>query len=290
MVRRFHHHAEGFANGSASGTLSRDTICTTCLYRLSYQSRRSAATAAAVSSSEPSAQSQETTATKPPATSTAPAKAYKLLASTVLSRPPLLTRELTSFEKAYYLYQKRLNERLAMPFSRYFYYKKGTPGDDEWKRKIRNRKAPARDVGAYAAYSKEGWNDEVLVGDQTAEPQNVVEALIRDAEGKPVVEEKTVDGAEKSEEAVAGDPQATEGAMRELQKVEVEKPLPRRTPADEANDQRSLSRKLDRVLYLLVKNKEGRWRFPEDRVYGKENLHEVRIRTSLLPHKRRSIA
>jgi large subunit ribosomal protein L46 len=119
-----------------------------------------------------------------------------------------------------------LNERLALPFTRYFYYKKGTPGDREWKRKMLLRKTPARDVGVYNAYSESGWNDEVLVNDKTSEPESQVEALIRDAEG--------TDG-----EA---------GAKNRL---------------------------LDRTLYLLVKNKNGVWRFPEDEIKGPEGLDQV---------------
>jgi large subunit ribosomal protein L46 len=193
------------------------------------------------------------------------------MASPVLSRPPLLTRDLTSFERAYYLYQKRLNERLAMPFSRYFYYNKGTPADPEWKRKLKARKTPSRDIGVYTAYGDEGWNDEVLVGDKTAERENVVEALIRDAEGKNIVDDPQGEGAQ----AVAGDGQIGEGQRLELSKIEVERPSPRVTEADQKGDTKSLNRKLDRTLYLLIKNKEGRWRFPEDRVYGRENLHQV---------------
>lgn len=154
-----------------------------------------------------------------------------------------------------------------MPFSRYFYYKKGTPGDEEWKRKIRVRKTAARDIGVYNAYGDEGWNDEVLVGDDVSEPSTTVERLIRDAEGRPIVD---VESQKEEEEQ-----KSVEGAKRELQRVEVERPMSRETEADRKNDQRSLNRKLDRALYLMVKNKEGIWRFPEDRVYGRENLHQV---------------
>lgn len=162
-----------------------------------------------------------------------------------------------------------------MPFSRYFYYKKSTPSDEEWKRKAKVRKTAARDVGVYSAYGKEGWNDEVLVGDATADKQSQVEALIRDAEGKSIVDDKLVGDKDKGGEAVPGNPREGEGQRRELQKIEVERPMPRLSEADRTNDTKSLSRKLDRSLYLLVKNKEGRWRFPEDRVYGRENLHQV---------------
>ena len=34
----------------------------------------------------------------------------------------------------------------------------------------------------YNAYGAEGWNDEVLVGDSTSEPEEQVERLLRDAE------------------------------------------------------------------------------------------------------------
>ncbi|KXL43796.1 hypothetical protein M433DRAFT_155467 [Acidomyces richmondensis BFW] len=249
-----------------NGTLSLDSICSLCRHRLS--SRRSASTAAAT---QPHL-SSSTQRTSTPVAAKEPAKAYRLLASPVLSRPPLITRDLTSFEKAFYLYQKRLNERLALPFTRYFYYKKGTPGDLEWKRKIKSRKTPARDIGVYDAYGSEGWNDEVLVGDKTGEMGTIVEALIRDAEGKNIVEGKTdTEGKDSKEDSV----KAAERQRRELHKVEVERPMPRITEADEQNDLRSLNRKLDRTLFLLVKNRDGFWRFPEDRVCGRENLNQA---------------
>ncbi|KAI7600698.1 50S ribosomal subunit L30, partial [Hortaea werneckii] len=125
----------------------------------------------------------------------------------------------------------------------------------------------ARDIGVYNAYGDEGWNDEVLVGDDVSEPSTTVERLIRDAEGRPIVD---VESQKEEEEQ-----KSVEGAKRELQRVEVERPMSRETEADRKNDQRSLNRKLDRALYLMVKNKEGIWRFPEDRVYGRENLHQA---------------
>ena len=171
----------------------------------------------------------------------------------MLSRPPLLTRDLTPFEKAYFLYQRRLNERLALPFTRYFYYQKGTPGDVEWKQKIKERKTPARDIGVYNAYSKEGWNDELLVGAKESEPEHQIEALLKDAE----VPE-------------------TRGAEEQVVKREkVEKPLPRVTEADQNGDVRSLNRALARTLYLVVKGSDGGWRFPCGGLVGRESLYAV---------------
>lgn len=203
-----------------------------------------------------------------------------MLCSPVLSRPPQITRELTPFEKAFYLYQKRLNERLVLPFTRYFYYKKDTPQDLEWKRKVAARRGvAARDVGAYNAYADDGWNDEVPIGSRLGEPDDIVDKLIRDAEGKTVVmDEGAIVGDEESGgEAIAGDAQEGEEIKKPVADLTIERPAPRRTEADEKNDQQSLSRAMDRTLYLLVKGKDGEWRFPQDRVYGKENLHQVSI-------------
>ena len=165
---------------------------------------------------------------------------------------------------------------MALPFTRYFYYKKGTPADVEWKRKQRARKSAARDIGVYSGYGPEAWNDEVLVGDKTAEPSCQVEALIRDAEGKDIGEAKPIGDSETDGQQVSGNEREGEGVRKDVgQHVAIERPLSRITEADRANDFKSLSRRLDRSLYLLVKNKNGKWRFPEDRVYGRENLHQV---------------
>lgn len=258
----------------SAANASNTAICASCRNRLSHQSRRHAASAAAVAEqSEPTHQEPPI----PPVTQTGPRRAYQLLASTVLSRPPLLTRELTPFEKAFYLYQKRLNERLSLPFSRYFYFKKGTPADIEWKRKQKARKTAARDIGVYSGYGDEAWNDEVLIGDQTAEPTSQIEALVRDAEGKDIVDAKPVGDAESGGQEIAGDAREGEGVSQEVgqQKIAFDRPMPRITEADNQGDLRSLNRKLDRCLYLLVQKEDGQWRFPQDRVYGRENLHQV---------------
>ncbi|GAB7339795.1 hypothetical protein MBLNU457_6344t1 [Dothideomycetes sp. NU457] len=236
---------------SQSTLQTADTICTSCLFRLSQPTTqlRNASTATATATSK---------TTSPPASTSSrpvPAQAYTIRTGVVLSRPPQLTRPLHPFEKAFYLYQKRLNERLALPFTRYFYYKKGTPADVEWKRKAKSRLTAARDIGVYNAYGREGWDDEVLVGDTLAETESVTQALIDDAQGA----------------SVKGEERAGEGVKKRTD-VGVQQPLPRRTKADELGDVRSLDRMLDRTLYLLLRNKEGRWRFPEDEVKGKEGL------------------
>lgn len=195
----------------------------------------------------------------PPVTSTASATAqYVVRSGILLSRPPLITRALTPFENAFYFYQKRLNERLAMPFTRYFYFKKDTPADHDWKRKAKERNgSAARELGSYQAYGEFGWNDEVLMGDKLSEPKTMVEALVKDAVMKVEGEET---GGEKEAETV---------------EQNIERPLERWTEADKLKDRKRLDRKLARTLYLCVKGEQGSWTLPNGTLVGRENLHQV---------------
>lgn len=173
----------------------------------------------------------------------------------LLSRAPLITPDPHPFEKAYYLYQRRLNERLVLPFTQYFYYKRGSPTFEHWrKHKAERLGTAARDIGKYSAWREDSWNDEVLVGDDTAEASNIIEKLV-DEEGR---------GAEFAAESGL---EQTAG-------------LKRMTDADKNNDLRSLERSLQRTLYLLVKEKlpEGRnenWILPSGALTTKEGIAEV---------------
>lgn len=176
----------------------------------------------------------------------------------MLSRAPRLTRELTPFEKSFYLYQRRLNERLVLPFQRYFYFKRGTPADIDWKKKYKERLTPARDIGKYSAYGPEAWNDELLVGAVESEPEHQVQSLINDAQ-------KTTNSSSSM-----SDDQAEE--------EEIPRPLDRVTEADRKRDFKSLDRLLHRTLYLLVQVKEGdnlSWVFPSAQLQQLENLRKV---------------
>jgi large subunit ribosomal protein L46 len=233
-------------------------VCRSCQETLG---RRHYAAAAAVSQEGISSQLQPSRSPEPTPVSTHAVlkPAFTIKAGVVLSRPPQITRDLTPFEKAYFFYQRRLNERLALPFTRYFYFKRGTPADEDWKRKYRERETPARDIGKYNAYSKEAWNDELLVGAVESEPEHQVEMLLRDAE-------TTTSGAQ-------------EGATK---KEEIPRPHPRVTEADKKGDERSLDRLLQRTLYLLVQSKEGYWSFPSSSVGLEENLRTVGLSSQIL--------
>lgn len=168
----------------------------------------------------------------------------------------MITHDPHPFETAYYLYQRRLNERLVLPFTQYFYFKRGTPAFEHWRAKRRERNNTAtRDIGNYNPYKEDGWNDEALIGDNIGEPDQVVQKLLED-EGKDVAE--SIDAEVAAESKLGG--------------------LRRKTEADEKNDQRSLERALDRTLYLVVKNpssaKAEQWEFPHGPIEGDEGVKE----------------
>lgn len=200
-------------------------------------------------------------ATAPPEASTDnPEKSYHLITSSphrivssiVLSRPPTLTPYLSPFEESFYFYQRRLNQRLALPFTRYFYLKKGTPADAEWKRK---QKAAGE---KYTGFGPKGWADELLVGDESHKNED---------NGYRRLVETTITGEDSN----------FEGDVEDGEK-KLDIPLPRISKADKEDDRRSLDRAMTRTLYLLVKSKDWSkhaWRFPQSSVVGRENLKEV---------------
>ncbi|KAK0623184.1 39S mitochondrial ribosomal protein L46-domain-containing protein [Immersiella caudata] len=217
------------------------------------------AATAAPSSSIPTPSPPPTTdgtsqTTTQPLETTSPS-AYRISAGLILARPPLLTHEATPFEAAFYLYQKRLNERLVTPFRRALYFRPDTAADLDWRIKVRERHGvPAKDIGRYNPRGRSAWNDEVLTGSPLASRDTIFEKLLADAETRV-----SEDGEEITDE----------------ERVPVERPMPRRTEADEKNDVRRLDRALDRTLYLVVKGKDGRWIFPTGGVTTETALHEA---------------
>ncbi|KAF1970836.1 50S ribosomal subunit L30 [Bimuria novae-zelandiae CBS 107.79] len=201
----------------------------------------------------------------PPVAQASPQTSYQVNAGVVLSRPPQITRDLHPFESAFFLYQRRLNERSALPFTRYFYYKERTPADREWKRKIKQRLTPARDIGRYKGYGEEAWNDEVLVGAKESDFNWQVERLLEDAETTGVEDQPAQELTETTPSPLA---------QKKVEHEAVERPMSRITEADKKNDVKSLNRLLQRTLYFLVKNKEGQWMFPQDGLQ-KETLKEA---------------
>ncbi|CAN8096770.1 unnamed protein product [Discula destructiva] len=189
-----------------------------------------------------------------------PKSLYRLRAGIILSRPPILTRAPTAFENAFYLYQKRLNERISSPFARTFYFRKGQPAHVDFALKFEDRRhTMSREVGRLTRIGRDAWDDEALIdnGAEYASPDYVRERLYTEAESR-----------------VSEDGEPLSFADR----LQIERPLPRETEADRTGDVRRLDRALSRTLYLVVKDQRGRWHFPTDDVRPDEGLHETAAR------------
>ena len=175
----------------------------------------------------------------------------------ILTRPPLLTRTQTPFEDAFYFYQKRLNERLTLPFTQSAFFKRDTPPQLDWALKLKERNGVvAREVGQYNGRSASAWDDELRVGDKLSSPETLRETILEDA----------VPRVSDDAEEIPVD-----------ERVPVERPIERVTEADKKGDVRRLDRELERTLYLVVMGDKGRWEFPTASVTTDEALHEVRM-------------
>ncbi|RYP31133.1 hypothetical protein DL767_005886 [Monosporascus sp. MG133] len=231
-------------------------ICASCRTSQSYVRAYSAATEGAARAE---AYHLKPTQSDPHPPITSPRRQeYRIRGGIILTRAPLLTRALTPFENAFFFYQKRLNERLVLPFRHTLFFKKDTAADLDWRIKFEERgKIAAKELGRYYAKGRNAWNDELLVGSTLSNEERIRDILLKDAENRV-----TEDGEEADPDEI----------------VPVERPMDRITEADKMNDVRRLDRKLDRTLYLVVQSKDGRWQFPSGDVPTDEHLHETAAR------------
>ncbi|KAI0476744.1 39S mitochondrial ribosomal protein L46-domain-containing protein [Xylaria cf. heliscus] len=236
------------------------TVCASCRnVQSQFQFRRYSAAAGVDAATLAQAHHLKPTEQHPhPPVTTSRRTEYRLRSSFILTRAPLLTRALTPFENAFFFYQKRLNERLVLPFRHTFYFKDDTPTDLDWRIKFKERgKIAAKELGRYYPQSRNAWNDELLVGSTLSSEERIRDILLKDAELRV-----TEDGEEAPPDEI----------------VPVERPQDRITQADKENDIRRLDRALDRTLYLIVQRTDGVWQFPTAEVPTHENLHETAAR------------
>ncbi|KAI1149858.1 39S mitochondrial ribosomal protein L46-domain-containing protein [Nemania diffusa] len=247
--------APGRGGSVAAALLKRQAnICTSCR---NVQRRPYSASAEASAIAETRPLNPTESYPQPPVTASRRAE-YRIRSGIILTRAPLVTRALTPFENAFFFYQKRLNERLVLPFRHTFYFKKDTALDLDWRIKFKERgRIAAKELGRYYARGRNAWNDELLVGSTLSDEERVRGILIKDAELRV-----TEDGEEAPPDEI----------------VPVERPMDRVTEADKTNDIRRLDRALDRTLYLIVQRSDGKWQFPTEDVPTDENLHETAAR------------
>ncbi|CAN6619430.1 large ribosomal subunit protein mL46 [Trichomonascus vanleenenianus] len=169
----------------------------------------------------------------PPTPKAAPENVY---AGLILSRRPIVTPDLTDFEKAYYKYQDELERRLMWTFPQYFYYKKGSLSE---RRFVAHQRGPV--VRHPGVIYEQGLPDIKFNRERRFKQEIVVPK----------------EGGDEGSESSFTRPIA---------------PNSRKTEADEKNDTKSLIRQLDRTLYLAIK-KENEWAFPTFDLLAKEPLH-----------------
>ncbi|KAF9923545.1 54S ribosomal protein L17 mitochondrial [Linnemannia zychae] len=165
----------------------------------------------------------------------------RIIAGAVVSRQPLILRDLTPFEKEYFLYQKDLERDHAAPFGVEFYFKKGSVAERRWKQQEAERLA-ASGASTAASGAKGSKSKAAAAAAETEEQQD------------EMTEEDRVAALEA--------------------KIEFNDRI---TEADRKNDVRSLERALARTLYLIVKKPRDQhaWQFPQGGVRVCENLQEA---------------
>lgn len=162
------------------------------------------------------------------AQSTNPVVPLSAIKSTILlARSPIVTADLTPFEKVYYNYQEELQRRLMWTFPQYYYFRKGTLSE---RRFTAAQKGPVtKQPGVY--YEK--GTPDVVHNRERRLKQNL-----------------TIPKAETNDDA----------NLDEISRPVI--PNSRVTEADQNKDYKSLERLLPRTLYLLVKESGNEWRLP----------------------------
>ncbi|KAG9068952.1 54S ribosomal protein L17 mitochondrial [Linnemannia hyalina] len=162
----------------------------------------------------------------------------RIVAGAVVSRQPLILRDLTPFEKEYFLYQKNLERDHAAAFGADFYFKKGSVAERRWKQQEAERQAAAASGASSTSTGAKGS---------------------KSSKGAEAVQDEVTE-----EDRVA----ALEAKIQFNDRI---------TDADRKNDVRSLERALARTLYLIVKKPRDQhaWQFPQGGVRVCENLQEA---------------
>lgn len=187
----------------------------------------------------------------------ATASTTPIKSSLILSRTPIVTKDISEFEKLFYNYQEELERRLMWTFPKWFYFKKGTVAEREFTQAQKYPIPSARGV-----WFPNGVPD-IKHGRDRRFKQDVI------------LPKKHIELEESNSSSASSD--AAE--LNDLDNVgRPIKPNSRITKFDESNDQTSLERKLPRTLYLLIKESNGNWKFPSFNVESSNEdngLHKI---------------
>lgn len=161
----------------------------------------------------------------------------------VLSRIPIVTRELNKLEATYYKYQSALEKRLMLTFPQYFYFKKGTLAE---RRFLNLQKGVVQKQPGV-------WFPKGIPDVKHNRERSTKQEIILPTEKAESSDDKSI--------------------SRPIS------PNSRTTEADNTNNVQSLERKLSRTLYLILKDEKNQWRFPSfaltEKDCSEKSLHEV---------------
>ncbi|KAI1317104.1 54S ribosomal protein L17 mitochondrial [Mortierella claussenii] len=168
---------------------------------------------------------------------------HRIVAGVVVSRQPLIVRDLLPFEEAYFQYQKNLERDNAAPFGAEFYFKRGSVAERRWKQQEADRLAAAKSPTSSESSSSK-------------------------ASSTSSAKESTISATGLEEETEEDRVAALEAKVSFNDRT---------TEADRKNDIKSLERALQRTLYLIVKKPRDQhaWQFPQGGVHVNENLQEA---------------
>ncbi|GAA5989591.1 hypothetical protein JCM11641_002757 [Rhodosporidiobolus odoratus] len=182
------------------------------------------------STRSPSARWASTAASEASSTASTPSPTspYRIVASALVSRPPLILSPLSPLDRSYYAYQRTLHRALSkpVPTSTSWFFKSGSAAEK-----------------AFTAFDARAQKED---------------------NGRLESEEREFELAREE----------VEGSKEVVGRV---------SEADEKGDLRSLERKADRTLYLVLKKErdEHSWQFPQGAVEAGESLADAAKRELL---------
>ncbi|KAI5967940.1 hypothetical protein CANMA_002708 [Candida margitis] len=199
-----------------------------------------------------STQSSTASTTAPPTSTISP---QSISSTLILSRLPIITQDLTSFESQFYKYQSELWRRLMWTFPKWFYFKQGTMAE------LRYRQINKNPVS---------YNPKMSYPRGKPDLKHLRDRRFRQYIRAP----KTY----KEEDEIAMGQDQSEFKENEISRKIV--PPSRITEADENNDTTSLERKLSRTLYLVIKEtnagNNATWKLPNFKE-SNENLQPLHV-------------
>lgn len=195
-----------------------------------------------------------TTQSATAASSTSSTTPQSISLTLILSRPPIITQDLTPFESQFYKYQSELWRRLMWTFPKWFYFKQGTMAELRYRQINKNPVS----YNPKMSYPK-GKPDLKHLRDRRFRQYIRAPKTYRE-------EDEIVEGQDQSE-------------FKENEISRKIIPASRITEADKRNDVTSLERKLSRTLYLIIKdskNENGDWKLPNFKELN-ENLQPLHV-------------